>query len=241
MSHAPPSGLIEVHSHLLPGVDDGSRSPAESINIARRLVAHGYTRLVCTPHVWPNLPHNNTADIRRAVADLQAKLDDAAVPLKLHAGGEISLIENLLNADPDSLPSYAGLGRHLLVDAWLDEWEPWLTPVIRHLQSRGHTLILAHPERMALIQMNHDNARRFTDLGLLLQGNLYTLVDEPTDATRETVDHLLHTNQYFMLGGDIHRETALESRFRGLAAAFDRLGPDVAYRLLRNNPLTLLG
>lgn len=236
------SGLVEVHSHLIPAVDDGSRSVDESVAIARVLIEHGYDHLVCTPHIWDDLPHNNVPEIARKVTALQRALDDARVGLTLHAGGEVNLTPSLLKIDPATLPTYAGLGRHMLCDAWIWDWETWLTPVIRHLQMGGQrTLIMAHPERLGLVQGDPSTVDRLADLGLLFQGNMYCLVDPEGEITREIAELMLEKNQYYMLGGDIHRIDSMPKRIRGLERTVALLGADQAGKLLRDNPLRLLG
>lgn len=234
-------GLVEVHSHLIPAVDDGSRTQAESIAIARECVARGYNRLVCTPHIWPDLPHNNLPAIRKAVADLQLQLDDAGVALRLYVGGEINLREGLTEVAPDSLPTYADRGTHVLVDAWIWKWETWLTPTIRHLQQGGRTVILAHPERLGLIQDHPSQIKRFQDHGVLFQGNLYCFADAPGQPTREVAERMLDAGQYFMLGGDLHRSETLDARWRGLERVIARCGLDLVKTLLQDRPATLLG
>src|SRR5438477_236070 len=81
-------GRIDVHTHLLPGIDDGCTSLEESISCALALVEAGYSHAFCTPHVWPNLPRNNALQISVNTADLQLAFDRASVPLKLLPGGE---------------------------------------------------------------------------------------------------------------------------------------------------------
>src|SRR5258706_8043592 len=87
-----PTGRVDVHTHLLPGVDDGCATVEESITCARALVTAGYTHAYCTPHVWPDLPGNNAREIKGRVADLQGAFDDAGVALKLLPGGELNLM-----------------------------------------------------------------------------------------------------------------------------------------------------
>jgi protein-tyrosine phosphatase len=235
------SGLVEVHSHLIPAVDDGSRNVEESVAIARAMVEHGYEHLVCTPHIWDDLPHNNAPEILRRVTSLQADLTAAGVGLKLYPGGEVNLTPSIRSMDPALIPTYGGLGKHVLCDAWIWEWEPWLTQVIRHLQMGGErTLILAHPERLGLIQNDPSAIDRFADLGLLFQGNMYCLVDPEGEITREIAELMLERKQYYMLGGDVHRLDSLPKRFKGLQRAVDLLGTQDAGRLLRENPLKLL-
>lgn len=243
MADTPPTaelGLVEVHAHLIPAVDDGSRSVAESLRIAAEVVRHGYRQLVCTSHIWPSLPHNTLPEILRRTAQLQAEIDATGIPLRLHPGGEINLHAALLHEDPDTLPTYANLGRHYLVDTWLWKWESWLTPVLRHLQKSGRTVILAHPERLGMLQERPELLDRLSDLGVLFQGNLYCFADPPHEPTRQLADRFLDENRYFMLGGDLHREDTLPFRFDGLSKVIARVGLDEVRRLVRDNPLTLL-
>src|SRR6266550_1675211 len=82
-------GRIDVHTHLLPGVDDGCADVAESIACGRMLLAAGYSHAFCTPHIWPNLPHNNVEVIAQRTRELQQEFDRAGVTLKLLPGGEL--------------------------------------------------------------------------------------------------------------------------------------------------------
>src|SRR5258708_40274526 len=84
------TGRIDVHSHLLPGVDDGCASLEETLESARRMVAAGYTHSFCTPHYWPNL-NTSVSTIGQWRMELQTALDAAAIPLTSTPGAEINL------------------------------------------------------------------------------------------------------------------------------------------------------
>ena len=79
---------IDVHSHLLPGIDDGCKTIEESVECARLLVERGYTHTFCTPHIWTSLPANTVINIPTMTAALQTELDRQNIPLKLFPGGE---------------------------------------------------------------------------------------------------------------------------------------------------------
>ena len=104
-------GRIDVHSHLLPGIDDGCQTVEDSVACARVLVEQGYTHSFCTPHIWPNLPENTIVNIRRRVGEHQAALEAASVPLRLLPGGELNLREDMPNTLPAELVSYGMAGR----------------------------------------------------------------------------------------------------------------------------------
>src|SRR5207245_10226455 len=90
-------GRIDVHTHLLPGVDDGCADVAESIECGRMLVKAGYSHAFCTPHIWPNLPHNNAILISQSTEEWQKEFDRAEVRLKLLPGCELNLRAEVVN------------------------------------------------------------------------------------------------------------------------------------------------
>src|SRR5437868_12545978 len=113
-------GRIDVHSHLLPGIDDGCASLQESIACARRLVNAGYTHSFCTPHVWPNLPENNPIEIPGRVILLQNALIEAQIPLTLIPGGEINLRLMPDDIPADQVVTFAMQRKFALIDLWAD-------------------------------------------------------------------------------------------------------------------------
>src|SRR5258706_14750551 len=152
------TGRVDVHTHLLPGVDDGCASIEESLACARALTRDGYTHAYCTPHVWPNLPENNAREIRERVANLQSAFDAAEVGLTLLSGGE----NNLLSAWPglaglrrEDVVTYGLLGRWVLFDFWTDTAamvRERIQPAVRELRGQGVDRVLAHPGPTAALQ-----------------------------------------------------------------------------------------
>jgi protein-tyrosine phosphatase len=234
-------GRIDVHSHLLPGVDDGCESAQESIACARELVAAGYTHSFCTPHVVPGIPAVTQTSLAQWTADLQARFAEAQVPLTLLTGGEINISPGIEEAlTPDRLMTYASLGRYCLVDIWADRLPDFFEPAVRWLMSKGLKVILAHPERMKAVQIDPDLADYFADLGLLLQGNLQCLSDPPAKPTRVLAERFLTGGRYFLLGSDLHRLNTLAPRLQGLRNAIDLMGNKAIDELTIDHPRLLL-
>src|SRR4051812_14744321 len=134
------TGRIDVHSHLIPDVDDGCRTVEDSIACARELVAAGYTHAFCTPHVWPSYDIITRQTVPGWTAELQRSLDDADVPLKVLPGGEMNLHEGTRNLSDDYLLTFAMAGRYMLADIWAAELPAFFEPTVKWLQSRGFTL-----------------------------------------------------------------------------------------------------
>jgi protein-tyrosine phosphatase len=110
-------GRIDVHAHLLPGIDDGCSNLEQSLECARILVESGYTHAFCTPHIWPNLNHyNRPEEIRQRTDQLQDHLAANGVPLKLFPGGELNLRPEILFTAPEQIITYGLAGKFCIFD-----------------------------------------------------------------------------------------------------------------------------
>lgn len=206
----------------------------------QELVQIGYTHLFCTPHVWPNLPHNNPERIRQNVADLQRELDSAGVKLKLFPGGELNI--QLLTEQFTHVPiiTYNLDDRYVLFDLWADRLPPYFEPQVRRLQSMGLIPILAHPERMRAVQDDPKLVDTLQNMGLLLQGNLQCFGDPPDAPTRLVAERFLCEGRYFTLATDLHNLASLPKRLEGLKRATQLVGHQAIDRLLMEAPRQLL-
>jgi protein-tyrosine phosphatase len=239
-------GRVDVHTHLLPGIDDGCTCVEDSIACARALVGAGYTHAFCTPHVWPNLPDNNAREIRLRTAALQSELNAGGVPLTLLPGGE----NNLMSAWPEigrkaseDVVTYNLAGKYVLFDFWADtasQVRERVEPAVRHLRKRGFELILAHPERIAALQLDERLLNRLTELGVKLQLNSWCLTEPRGSTKRDMAERLLLDGRYFLIGTDLHRPSGMEIRVNGLGVAERLVGRDEVERLTVTHPRLLI-
>jgi protein-tyrosine phosphatase len=236
----PEHGMLDVHSHLLPGVDDGCASLNDSLDCARRMVAAGYTHSFCTPHYWPSYPKTTKQSIPQWVDALQAQLEASAIPLKLYPGSEINLRPELIAGDVHQLPTFGMAGKYVLIDLWADRLPPFFEPTIRWMQQGGLTVILAHPERMRAVQDDPRLADYFAELGILLQGNLQCFNDRPDAAPRITIERFVAEDRYFFFGSDLHNPESLNMRLRGLRRAIELAGMERVRKMTVENPKILL-
>ena len=233
-------GRIDVHSHLLPGIDDGCASIEDSVLCARMLVAAGYTHAFCTPHIWPNLKNNTAASIPLWTADFQSRLVEEDVNLRLIPGGELNLREGIWDTPAESIVTYAMAGTHVLVDFWADKLPSWFEKAIHFFQKLGLTVVLAHPERVRAVQDNPNIVDLFADMDLVLQGNLQCLGEAEGTPYRRTAERFLLEGAYTFLGSDTHNSSTLALRLDGLKRAIALVGRDAVDRLTIEGPKKLL-
>jgi protein-tyrosine phosphatase len=232
-------GRIDVHSHLLPGVDDGCKTVEESIACARVLVANGYTHACCTPHIWANNRGLSRTSVPRMVKILQAELEAAKVPLTLLPGGELNLFPGVEKTPADELVPLA-LGQYMLTDMWFSELPAFFAGAVEWLRGLGLTMVLAHPERMRAIQDEPELVDTIASLGVLLQGNLQCFSDKPEAMTRRCAERFLLEGKYFMLGSDTHNPQTIDVRMAGLSRVRKLVGDAILDQLTIINPSKLL-
>jgi protein-tyrosine phosphatase len=149
--------MIDLHSHLLPGIDDGARDLPSALAMGRAAVEGGVEAIVATPHVSVTY-RNDPLTFRERVAEVQAALDDAGIALQVHAGAELShVVAHDLSAEALRACSLGG-GDWLLFEPPLTGPAPFLDRMVEELQEAGYRILLAHPERIAAFQR---------DIGLL--------------------------------------------------------------------------
>lgn len=146
--------MIDLHCHLLPGIDDGPAEPQASLDLARAQLAAGVDKVLCTPHVAHGYPANTGEAIIAAVQALRERLAAERIPLRIQAGAEVA-IARAIDLDDDELTLlHLGASDWLLLEPPLSTDVPRLAQLVGGLQARGHKILIAHPERCAAFHQN---------------------------------------------------------------------------------------
>ncbi len=219
--------MIDLHCHLLPGIDDGPAELDGSIAMARAQLAAGVGTVVATPHVHPEMP-NDAAGIADAVAALRDALARAEVPLHVAPGAEIDL--GLAQELPDEeLRALAlGGGPWLLVEAPLVTM-PFTQTGVERLLARGHKVVLAHPERSPSLQRDVDAIARLARSGVLMQLTAGSLTGQFGRAVERFANQLVDAGLVQLVASDAHNVTR---RPPGLLPALEHAGLSGAASLL---------
>lgn len=161
--------FVDMHCHLLPGIDDGAKDWEQSLAMARLAVDDGTTTIVATPHQLGNYSQNRGDEIRLLTAELQEKLEAADVPLTVLPGGEIriepGMVKRVVEGDLLSLGDHQ---RHVLLELPHELYVP-LEPVLDELAQRRMVGILAHPERNRGLLRQPELVESLVDAGCLMQ------------------------------------------------------------------------
>lgn len=206
--------MIDLHLHILPGIDDGSRSMDESVEMARRLVSLGFKGGFCTSHFIADseqMADNATKD--RLRLELQKKLDEAGIDFRLLAGNEVYIDPKMVSFLEQGQASLLGGDlrdgvKYLLFELPFYTEAPFLRDMVFELKAKGITPILAHPERYLFLQKKKKRAFELIKMGLKLQCNIGSMVNQYGGGAKRTMKFLLKNQLVSVLGTDTHRANA---------------------------------
>jgi protein-tyrosine phosphatase len=230
--------MIDLHSHILRGIDDGARSLEDSLEIARAAVADGITLIAGTPHVRDDWP-TDAGVMEYRVHELNAELAQARIPLEVRSGGELAL-EWLARLPIDELRRF-GLGgnpRYLLVETPYHGWPLALPDLLFSLRAQGITPVLAHPERNAEVQAHPERLVQLVEGGVLVQVTAASLDGRAVGKRpQECARRLIADGVVHMLASDAHHASVREV---GLSSAARAIGGQLAGWLTYDVPASIV-
>jgi protein-tyrosine phosphatase len=221
--------VIDVHTHILPALDDGAPTLEVSREIARRAIASGTRALVATPHVRHDFPTSADA-METALAAVRADLLAHGIPVHVHPGGELDL-EWLARLTQEELNrfSLAQTGRYLLVEFPYHGWPLGLEQQLFDLQTRGFTPLLAHPERNSDVQRRPERVAALVRAGACVQVTAGSVEGRLGRGAQAAALALLDAGIVHVVASDAHSP---ELRDIGLAGAVAAIADEGVARVL---------
>jgi len=231
--------LVDLHTHVLPGVDDGARDPAEAIAMLRMAEADGIRTVVATPHS----ASCDAARIAEGVAGLSALAADAGLSVRVVAGSEVRLEAGLAERyRAGELTTLNGTYYLLLELPLHGDWPPYLLDAIYELQVEGIVPILAHAERYPAVQEDPGILIELIVRGVLIQVNGMSLLDVAGPAERRAADWLVRTHIAHLVASDAHDLSTRPPRLQeALDAVIAITGPDYAAWMVESAAAVLAG
>ena len=229
--------MIDLHTHLLPGLDDGVADDAECLALAKAFVADGVRVAVGTPHVRDDYPTTPDA-MEAALAQARSVVGEAGLPLEVLGGGEIAL-DRLALLDDDALARFAyGEARVVLLESPVYGWPLDLQDVIWGLRIRGFAPVLAHPERNAEVAESPSRLRPYVEAGALAQLTAGSIDGRFGRAAAKVCRELLDLELAHFISSDAHGAGVREA---GLSGAVKEVGAELGRWLTVDVPEALLG
>lgn len=202
--------MIEIHSHLLPNIDDGVKSMEESLAILKKLEYLGYEKVIITPHYIDGTSYNvKNIDKYNLFTKLKEEAKKNNINLDLFLGNEIFLDENILNNLKNGECCTINSSKYVLIEIPRNDNINNLNELIFQLKNKGLVPILAHPERYMIVKENPNVLDDFIERGLLLQINFESISGKYGNSSKKLVKYILKNNLASFIGGDIHHENSI--------------------------------
>jgi protein-tyrosine phosphatase len=230
--------MIDIHSHILPGLDDGSRSWEMTLEMCRLAWADGITHMVCTPHADETYSFNRDA-VRTLVAELAGRIDER---LEFSIGCDFHLsFDNIEDAIRHPRRYSIAAGAYLLVEFSDYAIPAQIREIFFRLQAAGMTAIVTHPERNPILQRTPERVLDWVSQGSLVQVTASALTGRWGDQARRTAHWLLERGAVHVLASDAHDD---KHRPPILSAARDivrdNYGEEMAHQLVEENPAAIV-
>lgn len=199
----------DMHNHILPGIDDGSKDLQQSLEMAELYCELGYKRLIATPHIMSDAYRNTPEIIRSKMELLSAHLTQNGIDLPLECAAEYYLDEGFASMIETGQEILTFNGKHVLIETSFLNKPMFFSNIVFGLQSAGYLPVLAHPERYVYLQDNYNEAELILETGVKFQINLLALEGYYSPAAKKFAGWLIQNGHYHFLGTDAHKQEHL--------------------------------
>lgn len=237
--------MIDLHCHLLPGIDDGPRTLVESLNMARVAVDNGIHRAVLTPHLNPGRYENTRSSIELPLSQFRAALQKEQISLEISAAAEVRLSPDILPLiDRNEVPFLGEMDGYQIM---LLEFPHSHIPLgsdnlVKRLLDRKIRPLIAHPERNKDVIRDCTKIEPFIEMGCLLQLTASAVAGRFGTGAHLRARQLLERDAVFVLATDAHNLKGRRPELReGVIAAAEIVGGKAAHAMVLRNPLAIMG
>jgi len=224
----------DLHSHLIPGIDDGAKDLDHSIKLIKGLKELGYQKIITTPHTMSDYYKNTPEIILEGLKIVRDQLNVLNIEIEIEASSEYFLDQHFMKLiEQDRLIPIAG--EYILFELSFMTEPKLLGEVIFQLQLKGFKPILAHVERYTYWHQNYEKFQELKDKGVLFQLNINSLTGVYGESTKLAAEHMIEADQYEFIGSDCHHEGHIELMKK--ASQFPKLHQVIKSKKLLNHTL----
>ncbi len=195
---------VDMHSHLLPGLDDGAVTMQETLHYFKRMKLWGYRKCIVTPHIFSGVYNNSPQNILPVYEKVKQELIIAEIDIEIEVAAEYMLDDSfmeLLNRNEQIL---CFGDRYVLIEMPFAAPSPYIESAIFNLILKGYTPILAHPERYSYYFENLAYYSRLIDMGCFFQVNMLSLSGYYGKNVKKIATTLINNNMVTFIGTDLH-------------------------------------
>ena len=200
----------DMHSHLLPGIDDGAKDLDNSIQLIRGMKDLGYQKLITTPHIIWDMYRNTPQIINEKLALIRDAIDQEGIDIAIHAAAEYFLDEHVEELLRTKEPLLTISGNKVLTEFSMAFPSMNIKDILFEMEMQGYQPIIAHPERYIYLQQNKEFYAELKDIGCMFQLNLLSLTGYYGRSVKDLAEYLVNNDFYDLVGTDLHNFHYLE-------------------------------
>ncbi|GAB4074932.1 tyrosine protein phosphatase [Barrientosiimonas marina] len=231
--------MIDIHSHMLPGLDNGPQTMDDTLAMAKTAVSQGIDTVIVTPHHQNGRYHNQREAIIGVTDYVNAKLQETGIALNILPGQEIRVHETITNGLQDgSLLPLNQTTRYVLLELPEDTLPSYLAQLLFDMQIAGYVPVIAHPERHSIIAENPNHLYDMVKNGVLVQADAASLVGIHGKRVQKLTRKLLQASMVHFMATNTHSADSEEFR---LAKAYQSMKQSAKFKLQENAELLIDG
>ena len=233
--------MIDFHSHILPNIDDGSRSIEETFNLIKEAKNVGFDAIVSTSHYMENYYETDTPEREVWVNAIYENLQAKNIDIRLYLGNEIYLSENIINLLENGKASTINDTSYVLFEMPLNAEPMNLYDLVYQMLQCKLVPILAHPERYSFVQKDPDLIYDLIQKGVLMQANYGSIIGQYGEKAKIIVKKFFENRMIHFLGSDVHRQNTIYPRIPEILSTLnDLIGEEKLEELTNTNPSLVL-
>ena len=233
--------MIDFHSHILPNIDDGSRSIEETFNLIKEAKNVGFDAIVSTSHYMENYYETDTPEREVWVNAIYENLQAKNIDIRLYLGNEIYLSENIINLLENGKASTINDTSYVLFEMPLNAEPMNLYDLVYQMLQCKLVPVLAHPERYSFVQKDPELIYDLIQKGVLMQANYGSIIGQYGEKAKIIVKKFFENRMIHFLGSDVHRQNTIYPRIPEILSILnDLIGEEKLEELTNTNPALVL-
>ena len=233
--------MIDFHTHILPNIDDGSKSVEETFNLIKEAEKAGFDSIISTSHYIENYYESPVEERAEWINALSGALKKESIDVELYLGNEVYFSENIIQLLNENKIAKINNSRYMLFEFAMNVKPINVYDVIYEMIQNKITPILAHPERYRFIQQDPSLVYELIDTGVLMQANYASVIGWYGEKAEILVKKFLESNMISFLGSDVHKPNTIYLKMPEILEKLEQtIGKDKLYELTTLNPKKVL-
>ncbi len=233
--------MVDIHTHIIPNIDDGSKSIEETFEIFKEAVNAGFTDIILTPHYIKEYYEINTQIREYWVKSIQDALNQLNIPIKVYVGNEIYISEDMDKLIYENIVSPLNNSKYVLFELPMNTNITYLDEIIFKIFNIDKIPIIAHPERYNYFQNNIELVEKLHKKGVLFQSNYGSVLGLYGEEPKKAIEKLLKKRLISFLASDVHKKNTLYSSVEESKKRIKKIiGEEELKKLTITNPMKII-